>query len=251
MKVLISYTHDGDAYASKLEAELKSQNVCYWVDKKSLIKGPMWLEQIDKALFSEIDIVLGVITKNYLNSIGGKEAYATISKQLSGGSIRFIPLFFIPPKECESVIIPSLNGIIFTGDFDTALLELLRFLKENEGENPLDLLTKIENPQSLNPFRRVRTEFFYENYQLLANAFAEPEKEMYELIQEAKPVIIFGGRGSGKTMILQSLLPEVISSRYNFKTFNEIINHGTSYFGLYFKLERGSLIFFDNEFMVV
>jgi hypothetical protein len=251
MKALISYSSsDGEGIASKLEAEFKNQNVRYWISRSAINKSEMWLEEIDKALISEIDFVLGVITKDYLSSIGGKEAYATLSKQFRDGSIHFIPLFFIDPKEFNSVIIPALDGFVFTENFNDGLLKLLNFLKSKEGEDPLDILTKIENPHSLNPFRRVRTEFFYEDFKLLANAFAEPEREMYELIQEAKPVIIFGGRGSGKTMILQSLIPEVISSRFNYGTFNDITNHGTNYFGLYFKLERGSLLFYDNEFIV-
>lgn len=251
MRVLISYSSkDGESYATKLEAEFKKQNVRYWIAHSAIRKSEMWLEEIDKALTSEVDFVLGIITTDYLNSIGGKEAYAAISKQFKDGSIHFIPLFFIDPNNCKSALISSMNGFIFINDFEGGLLQLLNFLKSKEGENPLDILTQIENPQSLNPFRRVRTEFFYEDFTLLANAFAEPEKEMYELIQEPKPVIIFGGRGSGKTMILQSLLPEVISSRFDYKSFDEITAHGTNYFGLYFKLERGSLIFYDNEFIV-
>ncbi len=251
MRVLISYSSsDGASYATKLEAEFKKQNLRYWIDCHAIKKSEMWLEEIDNALSADVDVVLGVITNDYLSSIGGKEAYATLSKQFRDGSIRFIPLFFIDPKKCRSVIITAINGFVFKDDFNEGLLKLLNYLKSEEGENPLEILTQIENPQSFNPFRRVRTEFFYEDFKLLANAFAEPEKEMYELIQEAKPVIIFGGRGSGKTMILQSLLPEVISSRFNYKTFGDITSHGTNYFGLYFKLERGSLMFFDNEFIV-
>ena len=143
MKVLISYTDDGAVYASQLEVEFKNQNVCYWIDKKDIKKTELWLEEIDKALTSDVDYVLGIITNNYLKSIGAKEAYAAISKQFTNGSIRFIPLFFIPPRECKSIIIPSINGFIFADNFNAALLELIKFLKSTEAKaNPNKNLNK-------------------------------------------------------------------------------------------------------------
>ena len=45
--------------------------------------------------------------------------------------------------------------------------------------------------------------------------FAEPELELYNVVRENIPTYIFGGRGSGKTMILRSLNPEVIVKRNN------------------------------------
>ena len=129
MKALISYSSsDGEDIASKLEIEFKSQNVRYWISKSAISKSEMWLEEIDKALTSEIDFVLGVITKDYLTSIGGKEAYAAISKQFRDGSIHFIPLFFIDPEDCKSAFIQAMDGFVFTENFNEGLLKLLNFL---------------------------------------------------------------------------------------------------------------------------
>jgi len=73
-------------------------------------------------------------------------------------------------------------------------------------------------------------------------AFAEPEKEKYDMIQEPKPILIFGGRGSGKTMILKSLIPEVIISRLNVSTFQDARKRGINFFGIYFRLKKGKTL---------
>ena len=245
MKVFISYhTQDGKEHAEKLEKDLKNQNIGLWIDKKCIEPGQIGLRELDDALY-QADYVLGVITKNYLASIGGDEAYAKISEGLQKKDIRFIPLFFIPHKEVESVIIPAIQGFIFSEDYEKGLHDLIKFLKQEEKEDAKELLTKIESSESPNPFRRVRAEFFRDDYKLLASAFAEPEKEKYDMIQETKPILIFGGRGSGKTMILKSLTPEVVISRLNVNKFQEAKERGINFFGIYFRLKKGSLLLYD------
>lgn len=108
MRVFISYTHDGKLHADRLEADLKQQSITIWIDKKSLKPGDSWLRQIDSGLY-QVDYALGVMTEDYLDSIGGVEAYAKISEGLNKKDIRFIPLFFISPKKVKSVIIPALT----------------------------------------------------------------------------------------------------------------------------------------------
>jgi len=245
MRVFISYTQDGKEYAEKLEMDLKKQHIGIWIDKKCIKPGQIWLKEIDEALY-QVDYVLGVITENYLDSIGGVEAYAKIAEGLQKKDIRFISLYFIPPEKVKSVIIPSIQGITnFSKDYKKALHDLLKFLKQEEKEDARELLTKIESPESSNPFRRVRAEFFYDDYKLIASAFAEPEKEKYDMVREAKPIIIFGGRGSGKTMILKSLTPEVVISRLDVDTFQKAKERGINFFGIYFRLKKGSLLLYD------
>lgn len=79
MKVVISYTNDGDKYAESLERDLKSQSIGIWIDKHCVEPGKNWLKEIDRALY-QIDYVLGVITPNYPDSIGGDEAYAKMAE---------------------------------------------------------------------------------------------------------------------------------------------------------------------------
>lgn len=244
MKVFISYTKDGEKHAADIERDLKAQNIGIWIDKKSLKPGRLWLQEIDDALYN-VDYVLGVVTKNYLTSKGGTEAYAEISKGLNDKDIKFIPLFFIPPQDVKSRIIPSIKGFDFSNEYKTGLYNLLEYLKNENKDDPKELLTQIESPDSTNPFRRVRAEFFQNDYKLLASAFAEPEKEKYDNLREAKPIIIFGGRGSGKTMILKSLTPEVMISRLKVDTFQKAKECGMDFWGIYFRLKKGSLLLYE------
>lgn len=244
MRVFISFTDNGSEYADKLEKDLKEQNIATWIYKQRIKPGKTWLREIDTALY-QVDYVLGVITENYLDSIGGDEAYAKISEGLKKKDVRFIPLFFIPIKEVKSVIIPGLQGFDFSKDYEEGFYKLIKFLKQEEKEDAKELLTKIESPESPNPFRRVRAEYFHDDYKLLALVFAEPEKEIYDMIQESKPIVIFGGRGSGKTMILKSLIPEVVISRLNVNTFQDARKRGVNFFSIYFRLKKGSLLIYD------
>lgn len=135
MKVVISYTNDGDRYADSLERDLKSQSIGIWIDKHCIEPGKNWLKEIDRALY-QIEYVLGVITPNYLESIGGDEAYAKMAEGFRKKEMRFIPLFFMPIEEVKSVLIPALEGFKFAENYETGLKELVSFLKKEQKENP-------------------------------------------------------------------------------------------------------------------
>jgi len=248
IRVVISYARKDIKIAEKLENDLKDQNIGIWIDKQDIKPGSIWLENIDKALY-ELDYVLGVVTEHYLSSIGGIEAYATITKGLKERNFNFIPLFFINPENLKSVIIPAISGFLFYENYNQGFLELIKFLKSEEKENAKELLSKIESIESPNPFRRVRAEYF-DDYKQIALAFAEPEKELYDRIRESMPIIIFGGRGSGKTMILKSLIPEVNISRLKAKSFKEVKEKGINFFGIYHRLKKGSFLIYDYDIIV-
>lgn len=180
MKVFISYAHqDGKNYAHKLEKELKKQHVGIWIDNDSIKPGKLWLKSIDKGLH-DTNYFLAVITHHYLQSVGGEEAYVKLSESFSKREETFIPLFFIPPNEVESPIMRAINGFDFSENFNDGFRDLLRFLISNDDNDYLDLISTIESKESPNPFRRVRAEYFYDDYSLLALAFAEPEREKYD-----------------------------------------------------------------------
>ncbi len=244
MRVFISYTKSGAKYADMLEVDLKKQEIGIWIDKKCIEPGKIWSRELDKSLY-QVDYVLGVVTEDYIDSTGGAEAYAKIAEGLNKKDMRFIPLFFIQPKKVESVFIPAIQGFDFTETYEQGLYDLIRFLKGEQKEDAKALLTKVESVDSRNPFRRVRAEYFHDDYDLLGLAFAEPEREKYEMIRESKPIVVFGGRGSGKTMILKSLIPDVVFSRLKVKTFQDARKKGVDFLSIYFKLKKGSLLIYD------
>lgn len=173
------------------------------------------------------------------------EAYAKISEGLKNKDIKFISLFFENIEEINSLILKAIQGFQFL-DYDKGLLKLIKFLKSELHEDSAELLSKIEGVFSKNPFRRIRAEYF-ENDFSLAQAFADPERERYELVRSRTPLFIFGGRGSGKTMLLKSLTPEVLISRFRVNTFKEVRQNGVDFFGIYLRLVRGSFSLADNN----
>lgn len=249
MQIFISCSSEDIKTAEKLEKDLKEQHVSPWVYVRDIKPGKIWLKEIDEAL-ADADYVLGVITENYLPSIGGIEAYVTIAEGLQKKDIKFIPLFFARPDKVKSFVMKGIQGIDFTKGYEEELRKLIRFLKSEELESAKVTLSKVESPELPNPFRRVRAEFFRDNYKLLARAFAVPEKEKYDLIQEDKPVIIFGGRGSGKSMILKSLSPRVLLFRLNARNYDELRKKGIDFLGIYFRVEKGSLLIYDYNSVV-
>lgn len=243
MKVTISYCHKNLDFAEKIEKGLKSQGINVWIDKDGIKreKPKVWLQQLDAAL-CDADFVLGIITNDYMESTGAKEGFATITKDWNDDYVRFIPLFFENEKTIKSVIIPALQGFSFYQDYNAELIKLLKYLNDRQGESPSETLSKIESPDYKNPFYRVRAEIFGEDYVLIAKAFAKPEATLYEKVQGNTSLYLFGGRGVGKTMLLKSLLPEVICSRQKTNSFKEAKNKGIKFFGFFFRLKCGCLI---------
>jgi len=63
-------------------------------------------------------------------------------------------------------------------------------------------------PESLpraNPFEKVKVEDFNDNYSLIAYLFAKPEQNIYNRLVGRENLILVGGWGSGKTMLLKYL----------------------------------------------
>ena len=249
VRIFISCADEDKEIGEKLERDLRGQHVSPWIYTKRIKLGQQWLKEIDNTL-ADADYVLGVITKKYLSSIGGTEAYANLTEGLQNKDINFIPLFFIKPEDLDSPIIRSIKGCIFAEDYNNGLHDLIHFLKSDEKENAKILLSKIESPESRNPFRMVRAELFRDDYDLIARAFTTPEKYKYDLFIENKPIFILGGRGCGKTMLLKSLTPRVLIKRMNIKTYKEARDNGINYFGIYFRLEKGSLLIYDYNSLI-
>ncbi len=242
----ISYSSADSEIADRLCEDLKKQHITPWIYKIKLEESKQWAKQIDEAL-SDSSIVLGIITKNYENSAGMIEFYAQISSNFNKADLEYIPLFFTQIENVKSKVLKSIQGISFI-NYSEGLANLIERLKPKEDSGIL--LSKIESPSTPNPFRRARAEVFGNDYLLIARAFAMPEKEKYDRLLEATPTIILGGRGSGKTMMLKSLTPEVQLYIKKVKTIRDLKKLGLNYIGFYFRLEIGSLLIYDNNIIL-
>jgi hypothetical protein len=88
---------------------------------------------------------------------------------------------------------------------------------------------------STNPFRRVRAEFFEDSPELLARTFAPPDASKVGALEDTKPSLLEGPRGTGKSMLLLSLRGRNYLSRVG-KQLRPL-----PIFGTYLKLTRGAL----------
>jgi hypothetical protein len=91
------------------------------------------------------------------------------------------------------------------------------------------------SPDSPNPFRRIRAEFFEERSDLLGKAFASPEASKTGTLEEVIPCFVEGSRGTGKSMLLLSLRGRVFIPRHSSE------RNPARVFGFYIKLTRGAL----------
>ncbi|WP_428325405.1 hypothetical protein [Nitrosopumilus sp.] len=132
--------------------------------------------------------------------------------------------------------VPGINNslIIDFTEFIEGLSTLLGSIHESKS---IELYGKIQNPSKINPFGKIRAEFF--DGRLLANTFHEPEKEKYELLRGESAVILEGGRGSGKTMLLRSLEVTTAIERSGKTKFED---SGLEFFGVYLKMDRGGIM---------
>ncbi len=88
---------------------------------------------------------------------------------------------------------------------------------------------------ALNPFRRVRAEFFEDSPNLLAKTFAPPDASKTSALEDMKPCLLEGSRGTGKSMLLLSLRGR------NYLSGAGANSNPLSIFGVYLKLTRGAL----------
>lgn len=246
-RIFISYSSKDSNIALKLEADLKKNQINPWLYEIKMKLSRQSLSEIDKAL-SDSNKVLGIITENYENSVGMKEFYAQVTSKIKDEDSGFIPLFFTKLENIKSKFLKSYWGIDFTNDYSTGLAKLIEKLGTEEDSGVL--LSKIESSTINNPFRRARAEVFGNDYIMIARAFAMPEQEKYDILLEATPTFIIGGRGSGKTMLLKSLTPEVQLHIKKAKNLEQLKNKGVNYFGVYFRIEKGSLLIYDSNIVI-
>lgn len=88
---------------------------------------------------------------------------------------------------------------------------------------------------SKNPFRYLRAEFFENSPDLLAKTFAPPDAFKVGSLEEMKPCLIEGSRGTGKSMLLLSLRARNYLQRHKEETDTIQI------YGFYLKLSRGAI----------
>ena len=97
------------------------------------------------------------------------------------------------------------------------------------------LVAEAFKPNSQNPFRHLRAEFFENQPDLHAKTFALPDVVKVGALEDMKPCILEGSRGTGKSMLLLSLRAR------NFLLRCSSERDAPQHFGFYLKLTRGAI----------
>lgn len=103
------------------------------------------------------------------------------------------------------------------------------------GQTTSSLVAEAFSPNSNNPFRHLRAEFFENQPELHAKTFALPEAIKVGALEDMKPCILEGSRGTGKSMLLLSLRAR------NFLLRSPSEKGSPPRFGFYLKLTRGAI----------
>ena len=137
----------------------------------------------------------------------------------------------IPPK-----LGPKVYGRLKQGDRESTkklVEEICEVLFR--GQTASSLVADALRPDSRNPFRHLRAEFFENKPELHAKTFAAPEAIKVGALEDMKPCILEGSRGTGKSMLLLSLRAR------NFLQRRPSEKGAPRIFGFYLKLTRGAI----------
>ena len=137
--------------------------------------------------------------------------------------------------------LPPILGPKVYGDLSLGDQKSLQKLVEDicgvliSGQTTSSVVAEALTPNSKNPFRHLRAEFFENQPELHAKTFALPDAIKVGALEDMKPCILEGSRGTGKSMLLLSLRARNFLSRRSFE------RDAPQLFGFYLKLSRGAI----------
>lgn len=223
-KITILHTRIDKKTALDLEQNLNDNGIT-WISQYEIDSEVPLEHQISNAL-STCDYAVCLLSQNLINSNQQTDEnfQITVKQQV-------IPLY-LDEKSREKNYLHDYDKNLNSYEQKEHLIKnlILLFIKKDE----LETYEKIQSTLKDNPFSKVRAEFFDASH--LANTFFEPEREKYDVMISPKAVILEGGRGSGKTMILRSLAALAAIKRSNKSSFHE---SNLPYFGVYMRLDKG------------
>ena len=235
-RAFVTYSHEDSEFVERLVTDLESSGLALIFDKRLMRPGESLLRIFEE--IGTVEFLLAVLSPNSVKS-------NWVKKELGGAIVREIeePEFKVIPVIKERCQLPTslrqalrdkYQARFSDRKYDVVLREIVEAL--SAPNDVRTLYSEFQGPTSDNPFRRVRAEHF-ENISTLARSYSEPEVARYERIVETKPVILEGGRGSGKTMTLKSMLPQALVSRFGQGRLDET---SAPYFGVYLRFVPGS-----------
>lgn len=140
--------------------------------------------------------------------------------------------------------------IPFDGDLDDTSREITE--RVNNIPHVESLYAELESAQNRNPFNKWRSEQ-YKTASEKASAFIPPPGKKYDPATSDKPVVFVGPRGSGKTLLLQSIQASVHASRSKALEVQgaNVPEPFAEFFGIYCRMTRGAFATSDPRVLRV
>ena len=233
--IFVSHAGPDAGIASELATHLRNAGHDPRVDTKDLSLGDNVIEFINDGIENAAAVII-LFSEHTPSATWQKlEVDAAVWNEIAGDGGRCIVVRLddtpIPP-----ILRPKVYGRLEPNDRDS-----LRKLVEKicavlfTGPAAFSVVSQAFTPDSTNPFRHLRAEFFEDQPALHARTFAPPEALKVGALEDMKPCILEGSRGTGKSMLLLSLRAR------NFLQRNPSERKKPQRFGFYLKLTRGAI----------
>ena len=234
-RVFVSHAGPDAGIATTLVEHLRNAGQDARIDTRDLALGDNAIEFMNNEI-AAADAVILLFSKHTADARWQKrEIAAAVWSEVdaAGGQCIVVRLDDTP---IPPILGPTVYGRLKPEDRDS-----LRKLVEKicaalfTGSTAFSVVSQAFTPDSANPFRHLRAEFFEDQPALHAKTFAPPEAIKVGALEDMKPCILEGSRGTGKSMLLLSLRAR------NFLQRNPSERKKPQRFGFYLKLTRGAI----------
>ena len=136
--VFLSYSRSDAPMVDKIASDLQKEGIDIWLDRKDIIPGQNWEQQIRRAL-TDATFVVVFISKSSLQSKAVQYEYrAAFQNQERMGGTRLLPVLL------EKVELPEFLSKIqyadFTESYYQGMQSIIRAIRESSGTQPKDII---------------------------------------------------------------------------------------------------------------
>lgn len=234
-RIFVSHAGPDAAIATKLAEHLRNAGHDAKIDTLDLPLGGNVIAFMNEELDAADAVIILFSTHTASATWQNPEIEAAVWNELAGDGGRCIVVRLddapIPP------ILRSRKYRRLDPEDRDSLLQLVEEVCEVlfRGRTASSLVSEAFRPDSRNPFRHLRAEFFEDEPKLHAKTFAPPEAIKVGALEDMKPCVLEGSRGTGKSMLLLSLRAR------NFLQRQRSQRQTPRHFGFYLKLTRGAI----------
>ena len=233
--IFISHAAEDGEIATELEEHLRNAGHETKIDTQVLSLGDNAISFVNDGIADAAAVIILFSEHTPNAKWQNLEIDAAVWNQVaqSGGRCIVVRLDDTP---ISPLLGPKVYGMLEKGDQES----LRRLVEDICGElfseqTTSSLVAEAFTPNSQNPFRHLRAEFFENQPELHAKTFALPEAIKVGALEDMKPCILEGSRGTGKSMLLLSLRAR------NFLQRSPSERSAPQRFDFYLKLTRGAI----------